>query len=71
MRLTERLTAQHGALLVVDMQEKLLAAMPERDRSIENVVRLIRGARELKIPVWGLGAIPSGPGLDGRGDRRS
>lgn len=62
MRLTERLTARHGALLVVDMQEKLLAAMPERDRVIENVLRLIRGARELEIPVWGSEQYPRGLG---------
>ena len=32
MRPTQRLTAQHGALLVVDLQDKLLAAIPDRER---------------------------------------
>ena len=32
MRLTQRLTAQHGALLVVDLQDKLLAAIADRER---------------------------------------
>ena len=38
MRLTARLTAQHGALLVVDTQEKLLAVMQDREPVIENIV---------------------------------
>jgi len=62
MRPTERLTAQHGALLVVDMQEKLLAAMPDRDAVIEQIVRLIRGAKEMKIPVWATEQYPRGLG---------
>ena len=70
MRLTERLTARHGALLVVDMQEKLLAAMPEREPVIENVVRLVRGARELEIPVWGTEQYPRGLGPTVPRDRR-
>ena len=52
MRLTERLTAHHGTLLVVDMQEKLLAVMQEREPVIENIVRLVRGASTLEMPVW-------------------
>jgi len=62
MRLTERLTARHGALLVVDMQEKLLAAMPQREPVIASVVRLVRGAKELEIPVWGSEQYPRGLG---------
>jgi len=62
MRLTERLTSQHAALLVVDMQEKLLAAMREPDAVVANTVRLIQGARELKIPVWATEQYPKGLG---------
>jgi nicotinamidase-related amidase len=62
MRLTERLTAQHGALLVVDMQEKLLAAMQDRELVVANVVRLIRGAKEMEIPAWGSEQYPRGLG---------
>jgi len=62
MRLTERLTAQHGALLVVDMQEKLLAAMQDREPVIDNIVRLVRGAREMEIPVWASEQYPRGLG---------
>ena len=62
MRLTERLTARHGALLVVDMQEKLLAAMRDREPVVANTVRLIRGARELEMPVWATEQYPRGLG---------
>src|SRR5262249_49483381 len=62
MRLTERLTANHGALLIVDMQEKLLAAMGNREAVVASTVRLIRGAMELKIPVWATEQYPRGLG---------
>lgn len=62
MRPTERLTAAHGALLVVDMQEKLLATMRDRDLVVANAARLIRGARELQIPVWATEQYPRGLG---------
>jgi nicotinamidase-related amidase len=62
MRLTERLTAQNGALLVVDLQDKLLASMAERDRVIANTVRLIRGAGVLGLPCWATEQYPKGLG---------
>jgi nicotinamidase-related amidase len=62
MRVTERLTARHGALLVVDMQEKLLAAMSDRDAVVAGVVRLVRGASVLKIPTWATEQYPRGLG---------
>jgi nicotinamidase-related amidase len=62
MRLTERLTARHGALLVVDLQEKLLAVMNDRELVVAGTVRLIRGARELGMPVWATEQYPRGLG---------
>ncbi|WP_165230320.1 isochorismatase family protein [Aquisphaera insulae] len=62
MRSTERLTARHGGLLVVDMQEKLLAAMPERDALIGQVERLVRGAGLLGVPIWATEQYPKGLG---------
>jgi nicotinamidase-related amidase len=62
MRLTERLTARHGGLLVVDLQEKLLAAMKDRDSVVENTMRLVKGARLLKMPVWASEQYPRGLG---------
>jgi len=62
MRPTQRLTGQHGALLVVDMQDKLLALIPDHDRVIARCVALIRGARALGLPVWATEQYPRGLG---------
>jgi len=44
--------ARGGAcLVVVDLQERLLPAMFERERVVQQAVRLIRGAAVLKLPV--------------------
>ena len=50
MRQTQRLTARNGALLVVDLQDKLLAAIADRERVVANVVHLIQGAKALGLP---------------------
>jgi nicotinamidase-related amidase len=60
MKLTERFTTQHGALLVVDVQEELLTRMKYRDLVVANTVRLIRGARHLGLPVWATEQDPEG-----------
>lgn len=60
--ITERLTAPHGALLVVDMQEKLLARMEDRERVVANAIRLVRGAQVLKLPVFATEQYPKGLG---------
>ena len=45
MRLTQRLTGKHAALLAVDMQDKLLNLIPEHQTVIANAVTLIRARR--------------------------
>jgi nicotinamidase-related amidase len=62
MALTSRLTHRHGALLVIDVQEKLLAAVPDRARLIANTSRLVRAARLLKMPVSATEQYPKGLG---------
>lgn len=62
MRSIERLTAEQGALLVVDLQEKLLARMPERADVVAAAVRLIQGARLFGLPVWATEQYPQGLG---------
>ncbi len=62
MRLTQRLTAKHAGLLVVDVQGKLVTAIPDHERLIANVVALIRGARTLSLPVWATEQYPRGLG---------
>jgi nicotinamidase-related amidase len=62
MRLTQRLTARNGALLVVDLQDKLLEAIADRERVVANVVHLIHGAGILGLPVWATEQYPRGLG---------
>jgi nicotinamidase-related amidase len=62
MRHSQRLTARNGALLVVDVQDKLLAAIANREPMIANVVNLIHGAQALKMPVWATEQYPRGLG---------
>jgi nicotinamidase-related amidase len=45
-----RLRADSAALIVVDVQERLLPTIVDRDRVIENCAILLRMARELEIP---------------------
>ncbi len=62
MRPTQRLTAAHGGLLVVDLQDKLLDLIPDRKPLIARVSAMIRGARALGMPVWGTEQYPKGLG---------
>jgi len=62
MRLTERLTAQDGALLIVDVQEKLMARIKYRDLVLANALRLVKAADVLDVPVWATEQYPSGLG---------
>ncbi len=62
MSLTQRLTAEHGALLVVDMQDKLLAAIADRDQVVASAVRLVNAAVLLKLPVAATEQYPKGLG---------
>ena len=45
------LQPDRAALVVVDLQEKLLPAIAERDRVLRNSLLLLRVARELELPV--------------------
>jgi len=62
MRLTQRLTRKHGALLVVDLQDKLATAIAGHELIVANVVALIRGAKTLNLPVWATEQYPKGLG---------
>ena len=59
-----RLTPHNSALIVIDVQEKLLAAMPQRAETLAAINKLVRAARLLQVPtlvtlqyVKGLGPI--------------
>jgi nicotinamidase-related amidase len=45
------LRPERTALVVVDLQEKLLPAIAEKERVLRNSLRLLRAARELELPV--------------------
>jgi nicotinamidase-related amidase len=47
-----RLTRALAGLVVVDVQERLLPAICEKERVVQNAVRLIQGAGVLRVPVF-------------------
>ena len=47
-----RLTRTKTGLVVVDIQERLLPAIFERERVVGNSVRLIQGAGVLQVPIF-------------------
>ncbi len=59
---SQRLTADHGALLVVDVQEKLIERISDKELVVANSVRLVRGANLLGIPHWATEQYPKGLG---------
>src|SRR5450432_4340939 len=46
-----RLTPQNTALVVIDAQQRLLAAMPDRAQFLATIDRLIRSAKILDLPT--------------------
>ena len=57
--LLDRNRAQLG---VIDVQERLMPAIHEGTRVVENAIRLITAARRLSIPVWASEQYPKGLG---------
>jgi nicotinamidase-related amidase len=47
-----RLTRAKAGLVVVDVQERLLPAIFEQPRVVQNTVRLIQGAAVLQVPIF-------------------
>jgi nicotinamidase-related amidase len=47
-----RLTRAKAGLVVVDVQERLLSAIFEQQRIVQNTVRLIQGAAVLRVPIF-------------------
>ncbi|WP_018869056.1 MULTISPECIES: isochorismatase family protein [unclassified Thioalkalivibrio] len=56
--------SERSPLLLVDLQERLMAAMPEtdRERTVRNAGRLVEAARQLGIPVEVSRQYPQGLG---------
>lgn len=61
-RSPELMTAADTALLVVDVQERLIGAIAQHDRVVFNVRRLIDGAKILGLPVVATEQYPKGLG---------
>lgn len=57
-----RLRRAQAALLVVDLQEKLVPAMFESERLIQNSLRLVQGAAALGLPLLATEQYPKGLG---------
>jgi nicotinamidase-related amidase len=49
---SHRLTRARAGLVVVDIQERLLPAIFEKERVVQNAVRLIQGATILQVPIF-------------------
>ena len=46
-----KITKDNAALLVVDVQERLVPAMSDPKKCVENTVKLVKGAKILDIPI--------------------
>ena len=56
------LDAEESQLVLVDYQQRLMPAIHEGDRVVENAVRLARIAQLLQVPVWATEENPDGLG---------
>ncbi len=57
-----QMSARDATLLVIDVQEKLLPLIPDRDALVRNVAFLIDGANLLQVPVLATEQYPRGLG---------
>ena len=60
---SHRLTRARAGLVVVDIQERLLPAIFEKERVVENSVRLVQGAAILQVPIFATEQYRKGLGL--------
>lgn len=56
------LNIEDTALIVIDFQEKLVRAMHDRDMLVQNVVKLIKGAQVIGLPILWTEQNPEGLG---------
>ncbi len=56
------MSADDTALLVVDVQEKLVRLLPAHERLVRNIRRVVDGAKLLGVPVLGSEQYPQGLG---------
>lgn len=56
------LKKENSALLVIDIQERILPAMMNTDQILENALKLIRGFKVMNLPVYYTEQYPKGLG---------
>lgn len=56
------LAAEDTILVIIDIQEKLTAAMYEREALVENALKMVRGAQILGLPILSTEQNPDGLG---------
>lgn len=56
------LDRERSCLCVIDFQTRLLPAMTGGDDAVENAIKIIRGARELDVPILASEQYPKGIG---------
>ncbi len=66
MRSTQRLTGKHGALLVVDLQDKLLASISGRDLVVANTIGVDPSRQNARPAGLGHRTVSKGTGPDRR-----
>lgn len=62
LRSSELISRADSRLLIVDVQEKLVPAIPTREALIRRCAQLIRGAQILQVPVQATEQYPKGLG---------
>ncbi len=71
MKVPAPLTTENTVLVVIDFQERLFPVMHDKEKLLRNVVKLIKGAKVLEIPVILTEQYPEGTGPDHPGDKRA
>ena len=56
------LLPERSALLIIDIQERILKVIRKNEKLVENVLKLIKGAKILNIPIYFTEQYPQGLG---------
>lgn len=61
-RFEKLLTTDKTALLIIDIQERIIRVINEYETVVENTIKLIKGFRALRIPIYYTEQYPKGLG---------
>ena len=61
-RFDKLLTSDKSALLIIDIQERILPVIHEHEKVVENTIKLIKGCKELDLPIFYTEQYPKGLG---------